>query len=119
MRPAQEGGEGMRHIAMWDTGRPVQSIRMAQAGVAMGVLLLAVAQLAAQACPPVSGTERVSIATNGNQGNDRSLIPATNADGCVVAFKSSASNLIATDFNDKVDVFVRARGAGTTERVTI
>jgi len=65
----------------------------------------------AQNCPPVTQTERVSVATDGTQSNDRSLLPAINQDGCVVAFKSYASNLVANDTNEKVDVFVRDRGA--------
>jgi len=71
----------------------------------------------AQACPPVSTTERVSAGNDGAPANDRSVLPAINADGCVVGFKSYASNLVAGDTNDKVDVFVRDRSAGTTERI--
>jgi len=66
--------------------------------------------------PPV---ERISVASNGDQGNDRSLLPATNADGSIVAFKSSASNLVPDDRNQKVDVFVRDRGAQITARVSL
>jgi len=109
----------MRHIAMWKSGRLCRLGRNTSAGIAVAICLLVESPAIAQSCPAVSGTERVSIATDGAQGNDRSLIPATNGDGCVVAFKSSAANLIATDSNDKVDIFVRDRGAGTTERVTV
>src|SRR5574341_287655 len=63
--------------------------------------------------------ERVSVASSGAEGNERSLIPAIDAEGFVVACKSMASNLIPDDRNGKVDVFVRDRRAGLTERVTV
>jgi len=68
---------------------------------------------------PLPTIERVSVASNGEQGNERSLLPATNADGSVVGFKSSASNLVADDRNQKVDVFVRDRVPQLTERVSV
>lgn len=63
--------------------------------------------------------ERISVASDGTQGNDRSLLPAPNADGSVVGFKSSAFNLVPNDTNEKVDIFVRDRNAGTTTRVSV
>lgn len=63
--------------------------------------------------------ERISVPSSGEQGNDRSLLPATNADGSVVAFKSYASNLVPEDRNQKVDVFVRDRVQHVTERVSV
>src|SRR5262249_46918868 len=71
----------------------------------------------AQDCSPVSTIERLSIASDGTQGNASSEIPALSANGCIVGFKSFATNLITLDTNDKVDVFVRDRGAGTTQRI--
>lgn len=62
--------------------------------------------------------ERVSVADNGDQSTDRSLLPTTNADGSVVAFKSSAP-LVPEDRNHKVDVYVRDRVQHTTERVSV
>lgn len=96
-----------------------------RAGGAAAALLLTLAHAllavpaSAQGCPNDAAIERVSIATNGDAGNALSLLPATSSDGCVVAFKSSASNLVSDDRNEKVDVFVRDRGAGTTERVSL
>ncbi len=40
-------------------------------------------------------------------------------DGRYVAFSSRATNLVAGDTNDRVDVFVRDRSNGTTERVSL
>ena len=44
---------------------------------------------------------------------------AVSADGRYVAFTSSADDLVAGDTNHSVDVFVRDRGTGRTERVSI
>jgi Tol biopolymer transport system component len=64
-------------------------------------------------------TERVSIASDGTQGNQDSYWPALSADGRYVAFHSTASNLVADDTNDSEDVFVHDRQTGQTERVSI
>jgi Tol biopolymer transport system component len=64
-------------------------------------------------------TERVSIASNGTQGNYYSYDPSISADGRFVAFESAASNLVPDDTNSLMDVFVRDRQNGTTERVSV
>jgi len=66
-------------------------------------------------------TERVSIDSNGVQGNEPSdlLPPAISADGQYVAFGSAATNLVPDDTNGSTDIFVRARVAGSTERVSV
>jgi Tol biopolymer transport system component len=64
-------------------------------------------------------TERVSVGGSGKQGNRVSRLPAISADGRFVAFESAASNLVPGDGNRVVDVFVRDREAGTTERVSV
>jgi len=64
-------------------------------------------------------TRRVSVDSSGAQGNDYSFSPAISADGRYVAFRSSASNLVATDTNDADDIFVHDRQTGTTERVSV
>jgi Tol biopolymer transport system component len=63
-------------------------------------------------------TERVSVGTASNEGNGESRGSAISADGRFVAFHSFASNLVDGDTNGLVDVFVRDRQAGTTERVS-
>ncbi len=67
----------------------------------------------------LGSTERVSVATDGTQGNDESYLPSISADGRFVAFESRASNLVPGDTNSYVDVFVRDRQLGTTERVSV
>ncbi len=71
-----------------------------------------------------SGTERVSISTGGDQGNDASgngfdRKLAISADGRFVAFTSFASNLVAGDTNGHKDVFLRDRLLGTTVRCSV
>lgn len=64
-------------------------------------------------------TERVSVASNGTQGNDRSLRSSISSDGRYIAFYSFATNLVANDTNNEQDVFVHDRDTGTTERVSV
>jgi len=66
-------------------------------------------------------TERTSVATGGNPGNNTSARAALSADGRFVAFSSHATNLLGPggDTNALQDVFVRDRQAGTTERVSV
>jgi len=52
-------------------------------------------------------TTRVSVSTAGGQANGPSLFPAMSADGAVIAFISSASNLVSGDGNGQPDIFVR------------
>jgi Tol biopolymer transport system component len=68
-------------------------------------------------------TERVSISSTGDQGNDisgRLSRPDISAAGRIVAFDSSASNLVPGDSNGKtVDVFARDRKRHKTELVSV
>ncbi len=71
-------------------------------------------------CERATGTiERVSLTSTGGEGNADSILPAISENGTVVGFKSYASNLVPDDRNNLVDVFVRDRGAGTTERISV
>ncbi|MFQ5667063.1 MAG: hypothetical protein ACE5I7_11600 [Candidatus Binatia bacterium] len=62
--------------------------------------------------------ERVSVGTGG-QGNGDSILPAISGDGRVVGFKSLADDLVPSDANGVVDVFVHDRVAGLTERISV
>lgn len=64
-------------------------------------------------------TERVSVATDGTEGNWHSGWSVVSADGRFVAFSSFASNLVPGDTNDDYDVFLRDRLAVTTERINL
>jgi len=63
-------------------------------------------------------TQRVSVASDGSQGNDGSSYPSLSADGRYVAFGSGASNLVSGDTNGW-DVFVHDRQTGSTQRVSL
>lgn len=64
-------------------------------------------------------TERVSIASDGSQGNCGSAYPNISTDGRYVAFYSCSSNLVTGDTNGKGDIYVHDRTTGLTERVSI
>ena len=81
--------------------------------IALGCLL-AVRSLASAAT-----TERVSVSSAGEQGNDWSHQPSISADGRYVAFVSYATNLVEGDNNGESHIFVRDRVTGTTERVSV
>jgi uncharacterized repeat protein (TIGR01451 family) len=63
--------------------------------------------------------EDVSVSDTGKEGNDNSSLPVVSADGRFVEFTSFASNLVRDDTNNRDDVFVRDRQAGTTARVSV
>ena len=64
-------------------------------------------------------TTRVSVASDGTEGNGNSYRPSISADGRFVAFYSRAGNLVEGDTNGAVDVFVHDRQTVTTERVSV
>ena len=64
-------------------------------------------------------TSLVSVASDGTQGNSDSRWPSISADGRYVAFDSYASNLVLSDTNGYIDVFVHDRLTGETERVSV
>lgn len=63
-------------------------------------------------------TERISVATGGGQADNYSMDCAISQDGRYVAFRSKASNLVAGDTNDLIDIFVRDRQTGQTTLVS-
>jgi hypothetical protein len=80
------------------------------------------AQPAVPAAPALGATMRVSVASDGSQGNDDSghyTSPPISADGRFVAFGSIADNLVSGDTNYAWDVFVHDRQTGSTERVSV
>ncbi len=64
-------------------------------------------------------TTRVSVSTGGVQVGPGSAAPAISADGRLIAFTSSASNVIANDTNFATDVFVRNLNTLTTSMVSV
>jgi len=64
-------------------------------------------------------TTRVSVASDGTEGNGLSERPSLSAKGRFVAFASEASNLVDGDTNGYRDIFVRDRLLGLTTRVSV
>ena len=64
-------------------------------------------------------TRRVSVRTNGKQGDNHSHDPSISSDGRYVAFRSWATNLVNNDTNVKCDIFVHDRETGETRRVSV
>ena len=64
-------------------------------------------------------TERISEGFGGTDTDGDSKNPSLSADGSVVAFESSASNLVPGDSNGASDVFVRDRRDGRTTLVSV
>jgi cold shock CspA family protein len=64
-------------------------------------------------------TERISMSSAGQQGNNGSYFPDLSADGRLVAFYSLANNLVPNDTNNNWDVFVYDRQSGVTARVSV
>ena len=69
-------------------------------------------------------TERVSVTTAGTQTFDGSYpiqypAPSLSADGRFVAFTSESPALVPGDNNNVLDVFLRDRTLGTTQRVSV
>lgn len=63
-------------------------------------------------------TQRVSVATNGTEGNNGSGSPAISNDGRFIAFDSSANNLVSNDNNFYRDVFVHDHITGETTLIS-
>jgi Tol biopolymer transport system component len=63
-------------------------------------------------------TRRVSIRSNGTQGNGPSQIPDISSSGRFVTFLSNASNLVPGDTNGVADIFVCDRQNDKTTRVS-
>jgi Tol biopolymer transport system component len=80
---------------------------------------------AAPASAAAATTELVSVDVFGGFANGSSFVQDISADGRIVAFTSFASDLVPGDTNGAtnpsagLDVFVRDRSTGTTERVNV
>lgn len=66
-----------------------------------------------------SRTTRISLSSAGRESNGPSGMPSISADGHVVAFPSSATNLVGGDRNGVQDIFVRDTRSGETHRVGV
>ena len=63
--------------------------------------------------------ERVSLASDGAEGNGRTENPSISANGRYVAFRSAATNLVSGDIFDSDDIFLYDRAADSIERISV
>lgn len=83
------------------------------------LLGIALAPPGALAAGPVVALERISIATDGTQGNGDSSQPVISADGRIVAFESYANTLVpGFETGAPGAIFVRDRATNTTELIS-
>ena len=68
---------------------------------------------------PSGTSELISVTTAGASPTAWSYAPSINADGSIVAFESDADDLVSNDNNFTKDVFVRNRGAQSTELISV
>ena len=83
------------------------------------VLLAAIMGVALPAAAGAATTTRVSVASDGTQGDQHSFEAAISGDGRSVAFQTKAGTLVRGDTNKRNDVFVRDTVTGRTERVSV
>jgi Tol biopolymer transport system component len=69
--------------------------------------------------PGAVSTVRISVASDGTEGNDYSWGAAISADGRYVAFESEATNLAPSDTNGYQDIFLRDWKYGVTTRISV
>jgi Tol biopolymer transport system component len=93
------------------------SAAMAVASTVVAVVLLMAGSARAQS------THRVNVDSAGTQANGdclgSNLWPSISANGQIVAFSNSATNLVPNDTNGRWDVFVHDRLTRLTERVSV
>jgi hypothetical protein len=96
-------------------------MRVGRAAGWVAVLLATIGPMVASASAAPAHTTRVDVSSGGVLGNtavDKDGI-AMSANGNLIAFASSASNLVPGDTNGMRDVFVRNLRAGTTTRIDV
>jgi len=107
---------------MWETNTTMRfqerrAARLTMVVVVFGASLWSVAVVLPRAAKAQrSEVSLISVGRDGMPANGRSELPAPNGDASVIGFKSAASNLIASDNNSSIDVFVANRG-GAIERI--
>ena len=62
---------------------------------------------------------RLSVDSNGVEGNGACIDPSISNDGLYVAFECNATNLVAGDTNGKYDIFVHKTSTNATTRVSV
>lgn len=92
--------------------------RRVGAGVSFSIGIIASATIAVGIVQGPT-TSRVSISSSGEEANGGSGEVSVSRDGRLVAFRSSATNLVPGDSNGQDDIFVHDRLTGETRRVSV
>ena len=85
----------------------------------LGASLVVALWIPSAVLPQDVETTRVSVHSDGTEGNADSWYPAISSDGRFVAFNSDASNLVIGDSNGEQDIFVHDVQSGITSRASI
>lgn len=88
-------------------------------GLMLVAVMLPLVAVVGPAGAAVGDTVRVSVASDGTEGDDFSHKPSISSDGLIVAFSSNSANLVDDDGNPNGDVFVHDRNTGTTTLVSV
>ena len=92
------------------------SRRLVPAALVLSLLVIGSATDAA----PNTKTKRISVRSNGSQATGGySYVPVMSNSGRYIAFASYATDLVANDGNNDVDVFLHDRVTGKTRRVSV
>ncbi len=75
--------------------------------------------MAGSARATVVSVTRVSVATDGTQGNGSGIHNDVSDDGTLVVFDSLANNLVPLDRNNSADIFLHNRTTSVTERINL
>lgn len=67
----------------------------------------------------MASTTRISVSSDGVQGDYHSFEPSISADGRFISFASDATNLVPDDTNQALDIFVHDQVTGETSRISI
>lgn len=93
--------------------------RAVAAALAIAALGVRVETATAQFCDVDAAITRMSVATDGTQGNGISYFSSISGDGTYISYSSDASNLVVGDTNLLTDVYVRNRAACETARMSL
>jgi hypothetical protein len=85
----------------------------------LGTCLILLVLMGTSARAAAGDTTRVSVASDGMQGDSRTYKPSISANGRYVAFASDASNLVSGDTNGYSDIFVHDLQTGEKTRVSV
>ena len=109
--------QSAQHIISVEAGEDIYLTRTGTVNLANGTFTAV--RIGPAVIEPSGSTQRVSIHSDGSQGDGDSSGPSTSGDGRLVAFSSEATNLVTGDTNGDSDIFVRDLQSGLTTRVSV